>query len=218
MNTYPLLSTAYLPPIEYVAFLMSGTAWIESREHYQKQSYRNRVCILSGNGVQTLSIPVIRHERETLITDVRIEYTTPWQRTHWRTIETAYNSSPFYLYYKDALQPFYERQYDTLFEFNLGLIRTILKLLRIGTDIQLTTDYCQTADPNLRTLIHPKRAVKSDYPFRLTSPYYQVFEDRFGFTPNLSVIDLIFNLGPEAGQYLQTLYPTFRQIPPENER
>jgi hypothetical protein len=168
--------------------------------------------------VQTLSIPVIRHERETLITDVRIEYTTPWQRTHWRTIETAYNSSPFYLYYKDALQPFYERQYDTLFEFNLGLIRTILKLLRIGTDIQLTTDYCQTADPDLRTLIHPKRAVKSDYPLRLTSPYYQVFEDRFGFTPNLSVIDLIFNLGPEAGQYLQTLYPTFHQIPPENER
>lgn len=218
MNTPPLLSTAYLPPIEYFVFLMSPEVWIESREHYQKQSYRNRVCILSGNGVQTLSIPVVHDKHKNLITDVRIEYKTPWQRIHWKTIETAYNGSPFYLYYKDALQPFYERPYESLFDFNMGLVQTLLKLLQVQTDIRPTIEYVQSADPDLREQIHPKKRSDADYPFRLMPPYYQVFEDRFGFTPNLSIIDLLFNLGPEAKPYLQLLNQHHCQILSEDEK
>lgn len=188
---------------------MSKEVWLESKENYSKQSYRNRARILTGNGVQDLLIPVVHDTHKPMITEARIEYTTPWQRNHWRTITTAYNTSPYFMYYEDSLRSFYEQRYEKLFDFNLQLIRTILKLLRVPTEIRLTTEFEATRQSDLRTLIHPKRSVNSDYPFRLTTPYYQVFEDRFGFTPNLSIIDLLFNTGPEAVDYLNNLNTSF---------
>lgn len=188
---------------------MSKEVWLESKENYSKQSYRNRARILTGNGVQDLLIPVVHDTHKPMITEARIEYTTPWQRNHWRTIVTAYNTSPYFMYYQDPLRAFYEQRYEKLFDFNLQLIQTILKLLRIQTEIRLTTEFEATRQPDLRTLIHPKQSITSDYPFRLTTPYYQVFEDRFGFTPNLSIIDLLFNTGPEAVDYLNNLNTSF---------
>ncbi|MBP5496779.1 MAG: WbqC family protein [Bacteroidales bacterium] len=200
-----LLSTAYLPPVEYFALLLSENAAIEREERYQKQSYRNRTVIMNGNGALNLIIPTVHDGRMGIVKDVRIEYVTPWQRAHWRSIESAYNNTPYYLYYKDALKPFYEREFEFLFDFNLQLTQTLMKLLRLDCEIRTTTEFSPYINNDPRLLIHPKQARREDYPFRLKTPYYQVFEDKFGFVPNLSVIDLLFNEGPQAATYLRQL-------------
>lgn len=204
-----LLSTAYLPSVEYFAFLLTGEALIDGEERYQKQSYRNRAVIMNGNGVLNLIIPTIHDNRMGVVKEVRIEYVTPWQRAHWRSIESAYNNTPFYLYYKDALKPFFEQKFDFLFDFNTQLTLTILKILQTGTNVRFTETFTPYGEDDLRLEIHPKKARKPDYRYRLTTPYYQVFEDKFGFLPNLSIIDLLFNEGPQAANYLHHLANTF---------
>ena len=205
-----LLSTAYLPPVEYFALLLSENAAIEREERYQKQSYRNRTVIMNGNGALNLIIPTIHDGRMGVVKDVRIEYVTPWQRAHWRSIESAYNNTPYYLYYKDVLKPFFEREYEYLFDFNLQLTQTLMRLLRLDREIQTTTTFTPYTSEDTRLLIHPKHSCREDYTFRLKTPYYQVFEDKFGFVPNLSVIDLLFNEGPQAATYLRQLLTQFQ--------
>ena len=204
-----LLSTAYLPPVEYFAFLLTGDALIDGEERYQKQSYRNRAVILNGNGVLNLIIPTVHDQKMGVVKDVRIEYVTPWQRAHWRSIESAYNNTPFYLYYKDALKPFFEQKYEYLYDFNTQLTKTLLKALQVDVNIRFSETFSPYEENDLRLEIHPKKAHKQDYRYRLENPYYQVFEDKFGFQPNLSVIDLLFNEGPQATNYLQNLAKSF---------
>lgn len=208
MNRH-LLSTAYLPPVEYFAFLLADDCTIEREERYQKQSYRNRAVVMNGNGTLNLIIPTVHDGRMGIVKEVRIDYATPWQRAHWRSIESAYNNTPFYLYYKDALKPFFEQKFEFLFDFNFKLTQTLLKLLQKEKEIAVTTTFEPYTQDDLRLLIHPKNAKKEDYPFRLQQPYYQVFEDKFGFTSNLSVIDLLFNEGPQAAHYLQSVLQLF---------
>ena len=156
-----------------------------------------------------LIIPTVHDQKMGIVKDVRIEYVTPWQRAHWRSIESAYNNTPFYLYYKDALKPFFEQKFDFLFDFNTQLTQTLLKALQVDVNIRISESFVPYEENDLRLEIHPKRVHKPDYRFFLNKPYYQVFEDKFGFLPNLSVIDLLFNEGPQAASYLHHLANTF---------
>lgn len=164
---------------------------------------------MNGNGALNLIIPTIHNQKMDVVKDVRIEYVTLWQRAHWRSIESAYNNTPFYLYYKDALKPFFEQKFEYLFDFNTQLTQTLLKALQVDVNIKFTETFTPYEEKDLRLEIHPKKARKPDYSFRLENPYYQVFEDKFGFQPNLSVIDLLFNEGPQSSGYLQHLAQTF---------
>jgi len=194
-----LLTSAYLAPTEYYAVLAKADKiLLENCEHYTKQTYRNRCRIVSTNGVLDLVIPVekISNEKQ-LMRDVQISNRTDWQLQHWRSIESAYNSSPFFEYYKDDFLPFYEKKWTFLWDFNHSLQEKVLELIDIQPNIELTTEYVTSFDENiidLREKIHPKK--KSDF---IDLPcYYQVFEQKFGFIPKLSIIDLLFNMGNEA--------------------
>ena len=217
-----LLSTAYLPPIEYILKCMQGPVTLEVCEHYIKQTYRNRALIATANGVHVLSIPVVHVSSKMPILDVRIDYAMPWQRLHWKSLDTAYNGSPYFLYFQDYIRPFYEKRYEFLFDFNLGLMQVILNLFGHDFQPQRTSEFiadyslrkCDAQEENttevgrgiqdsgkqgeeiddLRNAIHPKRCREAGYPFPHPA-YTQIFEDRIGFVPNLSIIDYLFNEG-----------------------
>ncbi|MDR1527532.1 MAG: WbqC family protein [Dysgonamonadaceae bacterium] len=194
-----LLSTAYLAPVEYYRLLVNpGQAIIETADNYVKQTYRNRCIIASANGWQTLSIPVVKPDSSKCLTkDIRIADHGEWRHLHWNAIVSAYNSSPFFEYYADDFRPFYEKKIAFLFDFNEQLREMVCSLLDISPTVSYSTGYIhapQTDEWDLREAIHPKK-----HPvFQDCKPYYQVFEQKYGFQANLSIIDLLFNMGTEA--------------------
>jgi hypothetical protein len=192
------LSVAYLAPVEYYsAIAKSDRVFLENCDSYVKQTYRNRCQIATANGKLVLSIPVGKLAGEkTLTRDIRISEHNDWQIHHWRSIESAYNSTPFFEFYKDDLLPFYEKKWNFLWDFNVEIQTKILELLDLKTNVQLTKEYNSTLPENvidMRESIHPKKDNSIE-----NKPYYQVFEQRFGFQPNLSIIDLLFNMGNES--------------------
>ena len=194
-----VLTTAYLAPVVYYSEMAKATSvFIESFDFYLKQTYRNRCQIAAANGSMVLTIPVEKTESgKMLIRDVRISQHNDWQIQHWRSIESAYNSTPFFEYYKDELLPFYENKWTFLWDFNQEIQAKMLELLNLDIQIKPTQEYKNRQDEkilDLREAIHPKKENK----FVNCNPYYQVFEQRFGFQPNLSIIDLLFNMGNES--------------------
>lgn len=182
---------------------MEEEVQVEYCEHFVKQSFRNRMVVMTANGPQVLTIPIVRGSAsKMMIADTRIDYKTPWQRNHWKTIESAYGNSPFFLYYQDPIRDFYEQTIDRLIDFNLQLTQTILKMMKVNTKISLTEDFMPMQTFDLRSEIHPKKQQDEQYAFRLKETYSQVFDEKYGFVPNLSILDLLFNLGPEARGYL----------------
>ncbi len=202
-----LLSTAFFAPVQYYSkFLKYDEIYIEQFEHFNKQTYRNRCVIMGGNGPIQLVVPVVKGRgRKILIKDLKISYDIEWQRNHWRTIFSAYNSSPFFEYYKDDIQPFFETKLEFLFDFNLKIHETVCELLEIQNNTFLTTDFEKVPDEtlNLRETISPKISPEIDLEFQ-PQKYTQVFFEKFGFVPNLSILDLIFNEGPNSYSILES--------------
>lgn len=198
-----LLSTAYLAPVQYYSKIVSSeTVYLEQCENYIKQTYRNRCSILSANGIMNLSIPIESLGGEKcLIRDVCIAEHGNWRHLHWNALISAYNSTPFFEYYRDYFEPFYEKRYKYLFDFNEELREMICGLLDIDTsNIKYTENFVvevKSEQTDFRNMISPKVDLSMDVDF-VAESYYQVFDQRFGFQPNLSIVDLLFNMGNES--------------------
>ena len=188
-----LLSTAYFPPVAWFALAARGPFLLEACENYQKQSYRNRCYILSSDGAQMLQVPVV-HGASWAIRDVLVDYSTPWVLRTQRALDTAYETSAFYEYYRDEVFALLDAKPATLWELNLSTIRWAFGALGVPCRLDETIDFVAESPEDYRFTLHPKKAAVLP-----EKPYYQVFRDRLEcFTPGLSVMDLIFNEGPGA--------------------
>ncbi len=201
MNETILLSTACFAPVQYYSkMLMYNDIYIEQYENFIKQTWRNRYTVLGGNGTIDLIVPVVKGRGpKILIKDIEISYDTDWQRNHWRTLFSAYNTSPYFEYYADDLLPFFERKFQFLFDYNLRIHEIVTELFELENRIVLTTDFEKVPVDtiNYRERISPKGKTLPDPHFH-PAPYTQVFSDKLGFTPNLSILDLLFNEGPNS--------------------
>jgi hypothetical protein len=196
------LPTAFFPPVAYMALcLKADEVVIEAEETYTKQTCRNHCSIYGPNGRQLLSIPVKKvNGNHTKTRDIRIVNDLPWQKNHWRSIETAYNQSPFFLYYRDEFEQYFINRADFLLDFNIEILETLFRVLRADKILSRTREF----DPSSVSPSKEKLISKKFNP-ELT-PYTQVFSTAHGFLPNLSVLDCLFNLGPETGAYLEAIH------------
>lgn len=198
------LSTAYLPPVEYMALWMHAPAtYLEQYEYIEKQSYRNRCRIATASGMMELSIPVERPSgNRTLIRDVRLSDHGNWTQQHWKAIEAAYQSSPYFEYLADELKAVFDSPGEFLWEFNMRLMLLMASWLELDKALQPTSGYglFPSGTLDLRQQLHPKKTkVVDDFP-----PYYQVFASKTGFISHLSILDLVMNCGNEAILYLHS--------------
>ena len=207
-----ILATTYFGPVQWYQKLnrFDGVL-MEQHEHFLKQTYRNRCIIATTQGLQALTVPVEKTPSNLpegrLIKDVRISNHGKWRKEHWNALLSAYGESPFFEFYEDDIRPFFEDRWEYLLDFNMAITEKMCELLDIHPHIELTSSY-QNSLPtgegwdgaDFRTAIHPKHPQEdSDF---CPKPYYQVYKERFGFQPNLSILDLLFNMGNEAVLYL----------------
>ncbi|MBD1421299.1 WbqC family protein [Sphingobacterium chuzhouense] len=202
MESSLLLPAFYLPPISYFHIIQQSEQplLVERFEHYVKQTYRTRTKIATANGILDLIVPILHGVKEHIpMKDIRINYDFNWQRLHWLSIQTAYRSSPYFEYYEDDFARFYEQRHDFLFDFNIEQLQLLLKCMKINRSVAFTETYISPVEPlDYREVIHPKKPSLLEHP----KPYYQVFEEKHGFLPDLSVVDLLFNQGPQSKSYL----------------
>ncbi len=206
MNNTCLLSTAYWAPIQYFTkTILFNNILIEQYETYPRQTYRNRMMIYGANGVQSLQVPVVKGSfKKILVKDIKISYDTNWQKNHFKTIESAYRSSPFYEYYIDDVVHIYENRFKYLIELNQNITEAVLSMLETEAKISFTDKFELHPDiTDLRNAIHPKKGKQAFDPLFKPVEYIQGFEQRHGFMSNLSIIDLIFNTGAEAAGILK---------------
>lgn len=198
------MTSHYLPCLEYFVCMMHAeSAMIESHEHFQKQTFRNRCYIQTANGVEMLTVPVVKPVGKVPIRDVRIDYGQEWRKKHWRCLVSAYANSPFFEYYAPDFQGIYESSPAFLFDLNQKMLTLCLYLLKVKVPLSYTLSY--EAEPeypvfDARSCINAKKNVNR-YQFYHPHPYYQTFGN--DFSDNLSIADLLFNTGPQATEVLK---------------
>ena len=200
-----LFTTAYFPSISYMArFLKEDAPVVEVWETYHKQTYRNRCRVMTANGVESLSVPVVKvNGNHTMTKDMAISPIEPWQHIHSRCLESAYKASPYFDHYYDYLRPIFESHFERLIDLNDAALMAVFKMLKVKKEIVHTTDYVRDCENDFREAFSPKKSLDA----KLFPTYYQVFSEKFPFAADLSVLDLIFNVGPEALGYLLTIFP-----------
>jgi hypothetical protein len=202
MGSKILISTAYLPPVDYFSVISNADeVLIEKEANYHKQTFRNRCSILAADGIQILTVPVFLGSlHKTPLKDIRIDYSKRWQQVHLRAITTSYRSSPFYEFYFEELEKIILKNHEFLIDLNSLLTEVILNIIGIKCSISYTSSFTPagTADFDFRYSITPKK--RTDL---LLREYTQVFNPYSRFMAGLSIIDLVFNMGPESAYYLQ---------------
>jgi len=203
MQSHAIFPLFYLPPVSYFSALQTNdfNFVLEAQEHFPKQTYRNRARMSSPNGSLDLYIPVVKGSKvHTIVKDVKISYDAKWQRLHWLSLQNSYRNSAYFEYYEDELAPFYHQKFEFLFDYNLQLFEWVLKKLKKSVDLTFTQEYIK--DPELQADFRDKLNFKNPEILFPPKPYFQVFEDRNGFIPNLSIVDLLFSQGPQAKLFL----------------
>ncbi|MCB9201541.1 MAG: WbqC family protein [Flavobacteriales bacterium] len=189
MDTFPLL---YFPPISYfIYWKKSINSCLEKFENLPKQTYRNRMSILTPNGKKDITIP-INHNGTRLYKDVKISFAENWQRNHWRTLQMSYQSSPYFEYFEDELKELIFFETENLFEYNLNAFNWLLKKLNLNSDYTFTDEYQKDVNQDYRNFFNPKKESQTQL-----EPYIQVFSDRFDFINDLSIFDFLCNNGPK---------------------
>ena len=210
-NNSLIIEVQYFPPIEYFKQLFQFPhVVIEAHENYQKGSYRNRCHIANSTGIQVLSVPLRKGKNaKQPIREVAIAYDMDWQKQHWQSLQTAYGSAPFWEHYAPQLEPFFLKRWDYLFDLNMAILETFLKILKLKNTVTVSfsTDYemnftakeiidtpsgARQERVDLRNKILPNKTNFQG------EKYAQLFQERTGFLPNLSILDLIFCTGPQA--------------------
>ena len=208
--TTALLQTTYFGPVQWYQKLKRyDHCVIEQYDSYQKQTYRNRCVIATANGLQALTVPVEVGGKKEEVREVRISDHNQWRRVHWNALQSAYSESPFFEYYADDIRPFFEKKYEFLIDFNEAIRQKMCELLDIEASVSYSSGF-RVQDSgfrdhgsgfrDFREVIHAKHP--QDDPGFQPRSYWQVFQHRYGFQPNLSILDLLFCMGPEAVFYL----------------
>ncbi|ATA90388.1 hypothetical protein CGC58_11980 [Capnocytophaga stomatis] len=197
-----LIHPTYFPSIAQFHLMLTHPCVLEVSDNYQKQTLRNRAYIYGANGKLALNLPIKHVGGETgrqLFKDVRVENHFPWQRLHWKSLETAYRTSPFFEYYEDDLYPLFEKKYTFLLDVNMDTIETVLACLQTDINFDKTKSY--EAEPKEVIDFRFLTSAKKEFPLQMEE-YHQIFSDKHGFLPNLSVLDLLFHEGPNTEDYL----------------
>lgn len=207
-NSYYLLSTAYFPPISYFSLLtLNIPVLIEMYETYARQTYRNRCIILGASGPQKMSVPVKKGSSHKVpVSEIEIDYQTRWQQIHLRSIESAYKNSPYYDFYATGLLEIIDSGIISLLDLNMKLLNKLLGIMHIECNPVFTQSFEKPSGSlfDLRYAISPKGNDPAKYSSQFPR-YNQVFSDRYGFVPDLSILDLLFNMGPGSRDYLMQI-------------
>lgn len=201
MSNIAVFHPTYFPSIlQYAKMLASNKLVFEIHDHYQKQTYRNRCYILGANGKQLLNVPISKKSGKQLTKDIVVNYAENWQKEHLKSLISAYKSSPFFEFYIDDFMPVFNQKEKYLVDLNIKIFQLVNEALQVKIPFQLSNEYQTENNSDYRKLVQAKIKSNVDFPF-----YIQVFQDKHPFMPNLSILDLLFNLGPNTEMYLTEL-------------